>query len=794
MWQVIRTPAAVAAVVGAVLFGFAPVRAQDSPAPDSTAAETTAVSDSTPSPSGDLTGESRDRTTQQPLPFTVIEVPALERRVLGGRDGWFVLERVPAGVYTVRARRVGYATVEVPDVLVRPGKSTQLVIELDRREIRATPVVVRGDPFAGRASSPASEQELSYEEVRRAPGSASDVARTVQALPGVTHTSDQTSELIVRGGSPSENLTFLDDVPIPNANHFPEYGGAGGAISMLNVELVRGVAFYTGGFPIQYGDKLSSVLEIKLRDGSRREHSGDLDVSIAGAGLVLEGPFAGGKASYLVNGRRSYVDLIAAQVNTSAVPTYSDVQGKIAWQPDARNTFTMLGVAGFDRVSLDDGKDAYSRGFDFVDAHQTQYAAGATWKRLLGNRGHSLVTVHRSENNFRYDIRDRLRPGAAPDSAYFSDAWESETGVRARATLRIAERTDLTFGGEARRVQFSHDITAFADTAQEALPTGVPDSVRLVFLPRNDVRVHEIAAKGALFTNIEHRFGTSWTATLGGRWDRFDFGGQTALSPRGGITWRIDPRWTARLSAGIARQTPVSVLLTQTPAARRLPYERAGQFVAGLDYRLSRSAQASIEAYDKRYSSLPVPIARGSRQLVAAGTGRVRGFEALVQQRLFDRWYGLTSYSYSRSERTDRIFGTYPDDWDYRQVLTLLAGFRPRRGLEVSGRWRFIGGRPYTPLTRFEVTPQGAVQAGTGYWVGFEGPHNGARLAAYHRLDLRIDQRHQFGRFHLVTFLDLENIYSRDNVLTQRYSHDRAQPEPIFQWKLLPVGGLSLEF
>ena len=744
---------------------------------------------------GDLTGEVRDRATQQPLAFTSVEIPVLRRAVLAGRDGWFVLERVPPGVYTLLARRIGYAAVDVPDVLVRPGKTTQLVLELERRELHAPAVVVRADPFSHRAAAPVSQQELSYEEVRRSPGAAADISRTVQALPGVTHTSDQTSALIVRGGAPTENLTLLDDVPIPNANHFPEYGGAGGAISMLNVELLRGVSFYTGGFPVQYGDKMSSVLEIKLRDGNRREHSGDLDISMAGAGLLLEGPLAGGKASYLINGRRSYVDLIAARLNTGAVPEYSDLQGKLLWQPNPQNTFTLLGVAGFDRVSLDDDADSYARGFDFVDARQAQYTLGATWKRLLGERGHSLVTVHCSENNFSYDIRDRLRPGAAPDSVYWSDSWEAETGVRARAVLRVAKRTDITWGGEVRWVRWRHFITAFADTAQEALPTAAPDSVQLVAFPRDDVRAHTAATKEALFANVEQRLGEHWTAALGARWDHFDLGGQSDLSPRGGLTWRFDERWTARASLGMAHQTPLAVSLTRTAAARQLPYMRATQAVVGADYRLSHGAQATLEVYEKRYRCLPVPVARGSYDLVPEGTGRVRGLELFVQQRLLDRWYGLVSYSYSQSERTDRIFGTYPDDWDYRHVFTALAGVRPRRGLEFSARWRYIGGRPETQFEqRFEVTPEGALQPGTGYWVGYEGPHNGGRLPAYHRLDLRADHRRQWGRFHLVTFVDLENVYARDNVLTQRYSHEQPDPEPVFQWKLLPVGGISLEF
>jgi hypothetical protein len=197
----------------------------------------------------------------------------------------------------------------------------------------------------------------------------------------------------------------------------------------------------------------------------------------------------------------------------------------------------------------------------------------------------------------------------------------------------------------------------------------------------------------------------------------------------------------------------------------------------------------------KRYRDLPVQERRGGYELVPAGTGDVRGLELFVQQRLLERWYGLASYSYSRSERTDRVFGTYPDDWDYRHVLTLLAGVRPRRGLELSARWRYIGGRPFTIFeNRFEVTPNGVARAGTGYWVGVEGAHNAGRLAAYHRLDLRVDQRRQIGRFYLVAFLDLENVYDRDNILLQRYAHDRRDPEAVYQWKLLPVGGVSLEF
>lgn len=747
-------------------------------------------------PVGAIAGVLRDRATQQPLAWATIEVQALSRATTADRNGAFSIRAVPPGVYTLRVRHVGYATSELPDVRVRPAKTADVVVELDKRDLRADKIVVRSDPFAGRATAPASRQDLSSEEVRRAPGSAADIARTVQALPGVAHTSDQNSDLVVRGGAPTENLTLLDDVPIPNANHFPEYGGAGGAISMLNVDLIRGVTFHTGGFPVQHGDKLSSVLEVKLRDGNREALAGDLDLSIAGVGLVLEGPLGNAQhGSWIVNGRRSYVDLIADQLNTRTTPQYTDVQGKMSWTLNQANTLSLLGIAGFDKVTLDDEQDSYSRGFDFVDARQTQYAGGLTWKRLLGVRGHALMTVHRSENNHVYDIRDRRRAGQMPEPVYLADVFEAETGLRARTTLRVRPATDITFGGELRRARFRHSITTAADTAQGAIATTRPDSVGLVVLPHNEVRVSDDGTKGALFMSVEQRLPGNLAATFGVRWDRFDFSDQEDWSPRAGLTWHPDESWTLRTSAGLFHQTPFAIQLTQTQATRRLPMQRAAHAVVGVDRRLGRGTQATVEAYVKQYDELPVAPARDSRELVAAGTGRVRGVEMFVQQRLLSRWYGLASYALSKSERTDLVHGTFADEWDARHVLTLLAGVRPRQGWEFSARWRWVSGRPFTEFSeRFEVAPSGVRTPGSSYFVGFEGPFNGGRLPAYHRLDLRVDHRRQIGRFHLVTFVDLENVYDRDNVLLQRFSHDRAAPEAVYQWKLLPVVGVSLEF
>ena len=378
----------------------------------------------------------------------------------------------------------------------------------------------------------------------------------------------------------------------------------------------------------------------------------------------------------------------------------------MAWRPDDRNTLTWL--RGWDRPNpLEMGRCLQPR-----LRHRLREAMPIRdrchLETLLGERGHSLVTVHHSENDYRYDLRDRLRPGAAADSVYFADARETETACGACGRA-YPPSLDLTWGGELRHVTFRHGITAFADTAQEALPTASPAGVHLITLPRNSVRRDDAGTKGALFASLEKRWG-AWTATGGLRWDGFDYGGQRAWSPRGGLTWRLRERWTARGSAGVFYQTPAYVLLTRTPSARTLPFARASHYVLGADVRMSRGAQATIEAYAKSYRDLPVEAARGSHELVPEGRGEVRGLELFVQQRLLDRWYGLASYSWSRSERTDRLHGTFRDDWDYTHVrpCSRASGRDRSRALARLALHRWAG--PSRRATgRFEVTPEGHV-------------------------------------------------------------------------------------
>ncbi len=148
------------------------------------------------------------------------------------------------------------------------------------------------------------------EEIRRAPGSAGDINRILFSLPSVGKVNDLTTNLVVRGGSPNETGYLIDNIEIPNINHYPTQGSSGGALALLNVDLIQDVEFSTGGLSAAYGDRLSGVLDVSLREGNRNEFDGQLDFNMSGAGAIFEGPLGSDRGSWLVSARRSFLDLM----------------------------------------------------------------------------------------------------------------------------------------------------------------------------------------------------------------------------------------------------------------------------------------------------------------------------------------------------------------------------------------------------------------------------------------------------------------------------------------------------
>ena len=739
---------------------------------------------------GGIRGQVLDAATRRPLAGAAVVVLDHALTAVTGADGRFALAGAPPGLHRLQVVLLGYESAILHDVTVRPGRVTALAVELDEAAPSLREVVdVGADYFSAPEEEAVSTVSFTFEEVRRAPGAAGDVSRMLQALPGVGMATDARNDLIVRGGSPAENLTVVDNVEIPNVNHFPMQGASGGVIGLLNTDLIADVSFSSGGFPAEHGDRLSSVLVVHQREGSRDGFDGEVSTSMAGAGLVLEGPLAGGRGSWVVSARRSYLELLAGLLGAvgtgDAVPRYSDVQGKATWDPSPAHRIRALGLGGFDAIDLEPedqpGRDVVSRA--------RQYVGGLDWRWLWSADGYAETSIAHTRADHGVRVTEAGAGGAR--LLFDNDSSEREVVLRSNWRFRPRAGTALAWGLTARRTFGDFDVFSRPDRT----PVGTRDDPL-------DVRAALTGYKAGAFASLERSLGPRLTATLGGRFDHFSINGQGAWSPRLGLAYDLDPRTTLTAAAGVYRQALPAWLLVQHPDNRRLKSQRADHFVAGARRRLTPSTLLSVEAYRKNYRDLPfdpddptvLVVDRfadfrtpAPGRLVGGGRARSHGVEALVRKKLARDVYGLASYAWSVSRYTDLAGAARNRAFDHRHVASVVVGFRPSERFEFSGRWRYAGGRPYSPFD-----PLLSAQAGAGV-VRRERVH-AERHAAYHRLDLRFDHRRHTRRFTVVSFFSVLNAYNRDNVFRYYWDADDERPRRVGQWGLLPVGGFELEF
>ena len=248
---------------------------------------------------GSVHGSVIDAATQQPLPGAAIVVLDRGLDTVTGDRGRFVVAGVPVGLHRLQVVLAGYEPAILHDVVVRSNRITTVAVALDEAVGVREVIEVTPDYFSADEEEAVSTVSFSFEEIRRSPGAAGDVSRMLQMLPSTGIQTDQRNDLIVRGGSPVENLTVVDNIEIPSINHFSTQGASGGVIGMLNTDLIADVSFSAGGFSAEHGDRLSSVMVVTQREGNRSEFDGEISASMAGAGVLLEGPLAHGRGAWV---------------------------------------------------------------------------------------------------------------------------------------------------------------------------------------------------------------------------------------------------------------------------------------------------------------------------------------------------------------------------------------------------------------------------------------------------------------------------------------------------------------
>ena len=724
--------------------------------------------------------------TKEPVTGATVAIPDTKRGAISNRNGEFTIDKLTPGGYSLKVTSLGHQPVVKTDIIVRPDRITQVTIELPEKSTVGQEVTVTAGYFSGREESAISAVAMNAEEIRRAPGSAGDISRVLNALPSVARTADNRNDLAVRGGSPVETSFSIDNIPIPNVNYFPQQGSSGGPIGFLNVDFIDGVEFQAGGFGAEYGDRLSSVVNINYRDGNREELEGQIDLNMAGFGGAIEGPLPGSVGSFMLSGHRSYLDLIQSGSNYDGAPRFGDLQGKATIDLDQNNRVTLLGIAALSQFNRT-YEEAQDNGNSYGEQQALQTTAGGNWRSIWSGVGFSNTSLSFSstdadEEFFRFSNRQLT---------YRNNYVESAITLRNLNTVEIADNQTLEFGIEAAREMMNYDVYMGPDTNSVGEVTSALEFMK-----------EFTTAKGGAYVSHSWTPTEALTTSVGMRAEYFSVNGDLTVSPRASVVYRATDQLRLKGAFGIYHQTLPMALLAQDPRNESLPSVQSTHYVLGADYMLTDDTKLTVEGYVKQYRDLPlnpqrpmvsiIDEASGDNhfgnygELLANGEGRSHGVELLLQRKLEEDFYGLVSASYIRSSYRDAN-GEWRDRmFDNKYLFSVVGGWRPNNLWEVSVRFNMAGGTPYTPLDLTESARQNRTVRDNSKFMA-------ERYPDYHTLNVRVDRRFLFDRSNLVIYLSVLNAYNRDNVADYYWNRVKKAQGAQLQLGLIPILGVEWE-
>ena len=719
-------------------------------------------------PTHRIKGTVIDKASRQPLEFINVLVLGLGRGGVTDAEGHFNIGEVPPGIYRLQASAVGYKTILTPEYIVST-KDLTIQIETEENLTELEGVTVTASPFRRDPESPVGLRIIGLQEIEKSPGANRDISRIVQSYPGVAFSpAGYRNDLIVRGGSPSENRFYLDGVEIPNINHFSTQGASGGSVGIINADLIREVNFYTGAFPTDRGNAMSSVLDFKLRDGDMERNSlkatlGASEVSLASNGHI------GKKTSYLVSVRQSYLQFLFDMLGLPFLPTFTDAQFKLKTRFNANNELTILGLGGIDNMKLNtklDGEKAEYILSYLPKIQQETFTLGAVYRHYAGIHVQSVVVSHSYLNNrnTKYLNNDE---SSTDNLSLKLRSVEQETKFRIENTS--------TFGNWKINFGANLDYSQYTNTTFQRVYI---DEGRTF-----DYHTYLGMWRWGIFGTINYATTDErFTASLGVRTDANNFssgmkGMGDQLSPRLSLSYRLTDGLYLSGNAGLYYQLPPYTGLgfkdnNGAWVNKYLRYMSVSQESLGLSWHPGNTFELSAEGFYKQYDKIPFSIADGiplackgndygvigNEALSSTAQGRAYGIEILMKWLIAKKLNLASSFTLFKSEYRNNKQSEYiASAWDNRYIFNMSGTYNFPHNWSLGMKISCIGGAPYTP---YDVEKSSLVTAwnaqGRPYYDYTK--YNTGRLPAFGQLDVRVDKTFYLKRCMLGFYIDLQNV------------------------------------
>jgi len=722
---------------------------------------------------GIIYGTVRNSLNNEALPFVTILLSGTNTGTITDEAGYYKFENMEPGLYNLEFSFIGFKKKSVFEIQVTNAKPYILDVLLEQDINQLETVEIKVAITDKTEESPLSLRTIGTNEIQRNPGGNRDISKVIQSLPGVSYTASFRNDIIIRGGAPNENRFYLDGIEVPNINHFATQGSSGGPVGMINVDFIREVEFYSGAFPVNYGNALSSVLSFEQRDGRTDKWGGTFTLGSSDVGITAEGP-VGEKSSLLFSARRSYLQFLFDAIGLPFLPTYNDFQFKQKIKFNTKNELTIIGLGAIDQfeLNLEDDTSAlqqYILGTLPVQS-QWNYVIGGVYKHYRENGYSTFVMSRNMLDNSAYKYLNN-------DESIESNLIFDYTSREAENKFRYEETT--TIKGWRLKAGVNYEYAKYSNNTYQLIP--IDTSVITVDYISN----LKLNKWGAFVQTSRSLFNYRLTLSLGLRADANDYSEEMKnllqqISPRISASYRLTDKWSLNFNTGIYYQLPAYTILGYAEGennfvnqSNNITYIKCEHLVGGVEFRPNNGLRFTLESFYKRYSGYPFSIRDslslanlgadfgviGDEEVNSIGNGRSYGIEFFAQQKLYKNFYGIIAVTYVTSEFEDKTGTLVASAWDNKTIISLTAGKKFKGNWEAGIKWRFSSGLPYTPYDAnysaliyvWDLNGQGVLD--------FD-QLNAKRLDPFHQLDIRIDKKWFFENWNLDVYVDIQNIYN----------------------------------
>jgi hypothetical protein len=734
---------------------------------------------------GIVKGRVLDADNQLPLIGANVMIKSTTIGTVSDEEGYFSINEVPMGDYTVTISYMGYKTQNKADIWIRPNGYDFLNIKLESSIIQIDDITVEESYFERSMVKEYQVVSFNRDELRRYPGTGQEITRVINTLPSVASVGENRQDMMVRGGGPTENGFIIDNIPIPSVSHFQQADGrSNGPVGLINTDMVENLDFFSNGFSSKYGNKLSSFGDITYRSGNREKVEGYGLLGMGGLGYLVEGPISD-RSTYIASYRMSYLDIIADAINASGgMPSYDDFQAKLEFRPNIYNTFSLLIVNGgslYDRDrdgAIEVGETEYGR------LKNDQMTIGINYKHIWSKRAYSNTSISNSIKN-----SDAHFLNINSDSTVFKIIENTDvSSLRQVNHFKLGPESKMEFGFEAQ----------INDTDYNYYRKLTKSSI---FISEIQFDRTVTTTNYSSFITFKQNLFSRLILSAGMRLDKNDYEKINLWSPRINLDYELARGKTNLIfNSGVYHQNPPGIYIANE-TSNKLKSVRAYQHSLSLEHMISSSTKLSISAYQKKYNNSPIlPDAtlhndptflfdelRMYNGIVSNGTAVSDGLEILIQKKKAENFYGLVGGSIFNSTFSDYDGIKRNRNHNYRYIFNIVGGYRPNTDWELSIRWSYFGGRPYTPIN-LDASILADEQ------ILYQNEFNEDKTPDYHSLFIHYEKRYNLKRANLILFFEIWNTYNRKNIENYFYSRVNKNIGEIVYFSTIPVAGLGIEF